>query len=461
MTRGAPISPQQAFHWETLWHRCLGGELVGRDGPFISLALESSIDIERWRRTLTSVAVAHPGLRTVFSVLGPEPLTTVEALREPPLEHLSLGGLTRDRADAVVSRLVDAERSTTFDLRRGPLWRCIVVDMPGDRAVIVFHFCHLIVDGGGLLQLLELVFASYAGGDVSVAGLGDHVEELSPQELAGRRDYWRGVVSGTLLDFPTDFPASPPALYSSAVARFAHPEDVVARAAARARTTPYVVHLAAYGVVAAMMSDSRKVVFGSSIAREDLRDSAASPIGYFLDPILVPVTFTPDTSWSDLVQRVAGSLEAARENVLPFRELAMIANPRFLHERPWPFSRMYDGWVRGRLFDTAQGHQVSLGGLELRLHSFSTGYSDLTLAEACQGEALSRAVLPSLYLDDAAGATFHCEYNRAVFRPATIERLARYLVATVGRMHRAGERIEVAWREIECDVAAQESRDAA
>ena len=27
--------------------------------------------------------------------------------------------------------------------------------------------------------------------------------------------------------------------------------------------------------------------------------------------------------------------------------------------------------------------------------------------------------------------------------------------------HRAGERIEVAWREIECDVAAQESRDAA
>lgn len=454
-----PLSAQQEYHWETLRLRSLGRGPLTRDGPFIAFRLTGELDLHRLRAALATMTGRHESLRTVLTDLGPEPGQRVVAMIEVPLSYLDLTSVPGSRRTVLADNLVAAERDCDFDLLTGPLWSCLVMALSPATHVIALHFCHLIIDGVSLMGFLDQLWRLYAGEPVPVprCQYRHYVEQsrAEPADLERRLEYWRRELLPLppRFAFPTDYAASPPALVSPATLPFRSRLDGarlrdICRAAS---VTPFMLHLAAYAIVLTRTGGSGRVVFGSSVARLDLKPDS-NLLGYFLDMMLIPIRVRPKDTLGGLLSQVRQAVLAGHENVISYTRLAEALNPHFHRARPWPGMNLYDAWVRGRLFESVThdttSRSASFGGMHVSLHALTAGYSDLHLTDPQQADLYTRHYLPALYLDDANGSSGYLEYNSAVFSPETADRISRHLLALIGFMASPDTVIDVAWNAV-------------
>jgi non-ribosomal peptide synthetase component F len=274
---------------------------------------------------------------------------------------------------------------------------------------------------------------------------------LPAPDLENRCEYWRRHLpaAGSRFSFPTDYSANPPALLSGEVLRFRSSiaESKIKEICRAASATPFMLYLAAYAIVLTQTGGSEGVIFGSSLARVDLKPDE-NIIGYSLDMLLMPVRVRRNQTLTDIIAGVRDSVLAAQQNVLPFTVLADALNPDFANERPWPGMNLYDAWVRGRVFEFAEEDSIPFGDSTISLYSMTEGYLERGLTDARQTDAYARCYLPALYLDDAHGASGYLEYNRAVFLPATAARISSRMGAILEQMAAPATSVEHAWTSL-------------
>ncbi len=389
----------------------------------------SKLDPEALRRALVALAARHDALRSVFPVVGEEPVRRV--LEEPAIDF----GL-EDAADWSEARLAERlgeEAWRPFDLARGPLVRVRVFDRGEDEHVLLLAVHHIAADFWSLAVAARDLAGLYSGetesGPPLPVSYGDYVQ-WQEEVLAGSRgarlwEYWREALAGVPdLDLPADRPRPPVQTWRGGArtlelpAGFSDGADGVRALAATHGATVFMVLLAVFQAQLGRYAGQEDLAVGSPTFGRG-RPELGALAGYFVNPVALRGDLAGDPSWSLFLGRVRrvvlGGLEHGdfpfallAERLRPVRDPARspVFQTLFLLQRTRPGDE--PGLATFALGES--GGRIALGGLQLeslRIEERRAQF-DLTLRVAEEAGGRLRASL---------------EYNADLFDGETAERM--------------------------------------
>ncbi|MFL9906608.1 MupA/Atu3671 family FMN-dependent luciferase-like monooxygenase [Paraburkholderia sp. RL17-337-BIB-A] len=390
----------------------------------------SHIRVPALRKAFQSIADRHPALRTTFTLENGEPVQVIHAAQEVAFEERAVDGKT---VDAEVRR--DYERP--FDLEAGPLMRVTLFRIEPQRSVLLVNIHHLVFDGWSLWILLselgELYEAARGEGELPpqqirhtyvdfVRWQADLLESERGQQLW---NFWRERLSDELpvLDLPTDHPRR----IMQATRGSTHLFDLSSgltdewkRFSRQESSTPFHTLLAAWSVLLYRYTGQTDIVVGvpmTGTARG--LDAFQQVAGCFVNTVPVRIDLSGNPGFRVLLARVRSALLGALEHQdYPFPLLVERLKIARDHGRSPVFqvAMIYqkpqaDNWLMDLLVHSAAQRRVNLGGMLLEPYQLAQqeGQFDITL-EVMEYEGLVCAL----------------KYDRDLFEPATIERLAQH-----------------------------------
>ncbi|MET0236257.1 MAG: amino acid adenylation domain-containing protein [Kibdelosporangium sp.] len=331
-----------------------------------------------------------------------EPLQIVHDHVTLPVSLLDWSQYSPERQARALQRLLARDRAQGIDLGTAPLMRVTLARLPGDEIRVLWTFHHVLLDGWSIFQVLNDVFARYAGAEVpDRPPFRDYVEWLRAQDYQPAEEYW----TRELGDFTTPTPLpydriSDRSSRSAAQVPFVLDESASARLyefAKHHRLTLNTVIQGVWAVLLARYSGQRDVCFGATVSGRPA-DLADGITGILINSL--PVRSDVDSSVP-----VADWLQAL--------QVAQTESRQFEH---MPLARLQAcSGVQGQLFDSLlvfENYPIdAVHGLRI---------SDLTAIEATN-YSLSATVYPGPELKIVLG------YEQARFDESTIQRLAGHL----------------------------------
>jgi amino acid adenylation domain-containing protein len=390
----------------------------------------SPLDVPALRRALQALIDRHPLLRARYRLENGEPVQDVMGYREVDLEILDCSGFT----DEQVREGVIAAYRRPFDLESGNLFRATLAIRDDSDAVLLLTVHHIVYDGWSLWvnldELKDLYAAAASGAGLppfpATATYHDHVA-AQERMLAGPRGadletFWMEQLAGDLplLDLPTDRPRPPVQTFNGASCAFGLDRPLtlaLKQLAQRSGTTPFTLLLAAYQVFLARWSRQDEILVGTPVSgRGD--QSFAGTIGYFVNLLPLRADLGGDPTFRSFLERSHDSVLAALEHQdYPFPLLV----ERLKHRRDPSYSPVFQA-----SFVLQKAHR-SGSTLELA-ESAATGaafqWGGLTLQYYDLPQQEGQFDLELELMEIAGGFTGSFKYNRDLFDPRTIERMA-------------------------------------
>jgi amino acid adenylation domain-containing protein len=380
------------------------------------------LDIAALARSFRQVAVRHEALRTTFEETAGRPVQVIHpGAAEPALPLIDLSGLPG--ADGEGERLVWAEASRPFDVRRGPLLRTALIRLGPERHLLLLTLHHLVSDAWSMGVLIREVSALYRAAlearppllpvlpvqyaDFAVWQRGRLTGEALERPLAWWREQLAGAPPG--LDLPADFPRPATPGSRGARQRLALSRDLTAGLDALARsagTTLFVALLAGFQALVHRWAGQEDVVVGTPFANRRQAE-VQGLIGFFVNTLPIRVSLADRPSFHELLERVREPVVGAQvHQELPFERIVEELRPERTPGRN-PFFEVV------LAFQNVPLPMPDLPGLELTLHRTDTGAArfDLTLDLEEREDGLSGWI----------------EYAADLFAPATVARLAGHL----------------------------------
>ncbi|MDQ1026940.1 amino acid adenylation domain-containing protein [Streptomyces umbrinus] len=296
------------------------------------LRLPAALDDEAVRTALAALAARYEPLRTRYVDRGGEPLQVIDDPGAAGVE-LRVEDATRDGVPA----LFGEQFARGFDLAAGPLWRALLVRVPGEDHLLLLTMHHITCDGWSTVLLerelrelcaarleereprlpdLSLQYADY--GAWQHARLTDDVIE---RELA----HWRAALDGIVpLDLPVDRPRPAVRDPRGAVVPFRISPELAAQLVELGRAqgaTPFMTLLTAYATLVARYSGQWDVPVGTPVAGRT-RPETENMVGFFLNSLVVRCGLGADLSFTEALGRVRDAARAAFvHQELPFEHL--------------------------------------------------------------------------------------------------------------------------------------------
>ncbi|HEX6355904.1 non-ribosomal peptide synthase/polyketide synthase [Actinophytocola sp.] len=408
-----------SFAQQRLWFL---NELRPEDSEYnsaVGLRLTGALDVDTLAAALTALAARHESLRTTFEDVDGHAVQIVHPEVDFPLTVTELGS---DELD----RLLYEEYSRTFDLRRRPLWRALLVRVATEEHVLLVTAHHIVTDGvsmGVVVDELSTRYGAIAHGEPA------DLPAASPQyadfavwqraRLAGtvmdqHLDYWTTQLADIVpLALPTDRPRPAVRTSAGAVHEFTVGADALTRLASLARaynTTLFTVLVAACQVLFAKYTGQRDIALGTVVSGRD-RPELERMVGFFVNTIVLRSTVEQSTRFSDFLDAVRDTvLDAFAHDEAPFEKLV-----EALHtDRDPSHNPLFDVMVLLHGTQGASPRFADLGVDRVDLTRRTTNF-DLTVEFQESGGVLGGSI----------------DYNTDLFDPATIERLAGHLVRLV------------------------------
>ncbi|MGH3887581.1 MAG: condensation domain-containing protein, partial [Pseudonocardiaceae bacterium] len=245
----------------------------------LALRLRGPLQAPVLAAALRELVTRHHSLRTTFEEVDGTATQLVHPVADVPVPVAECSGA--QDLDAVLT----AEYSRPFDLRRGPLFRALLVRLAGGddgEHVLLLAAHHIVTDGTSMGVLAEELGALYAAAtqerDVELPALPVQYADfaawqrhrLSGPALDGQLRYWTQQLSEiTPLELPADRPRPQVRTSVGAVAEFVVPAEVVAGLGELARaqdTTLFTVLVAGCQVLFARWSGQDDIAVGTVVA---------------------------------------------------------------------------------------------------------------------------------------------------------------------------------------------------
>jgi hypothetical protein len=237
----------------------------------VALRLRGTLDHAALAAALSLVVERHEVLRTVFDQVDGRTVQCVLPADPVPVEVHEVAG------EADLHTALEAGAGAGFDLRRGPLLRATLYRLAGDHHVLAVTLHHLVSDMWSLQVLLAELAAGYAAFATGTAPdlpelplqYVDYAvwqrDQLTDDRVAELLGYWRTVLAGAppVLELPVDRTRPPVQTLAGAelpVGLSAELSGEVRALARRHGVTPYVVLLAAHGLVLGRLCGTDDVV---------------------------------------------------------------------------------------------------------------------------------------------------------------------------------------------------------
>ncbi|MCM3340482.1 amino acid adenylation domain-containing protein [Paenibacillus sp. MER TA 81-3] len=372
------------------------------------MLLEGQLDRNRFEEAFGSLIRRHETLRTGFEMVNGEPVQRV--CREVNFS-VEIMQASEEEAEAVVRSFI-----RPFDLEKPPLLRVGLIELDQDRHILMYDMHHIISDGVSMGIVVEEFVRLYGGEELPPLRIQykDYAawQQSEPQQelMKQQESYWLQALGGELpvLELPADYARPSIQSYEGDTFEFAidpRLSEALHGVAAESGTTLYMVLLAAYTILLHKYTGQEDIIVGTPNAGRTHGDLQPL-IGMFVNTLAIRNYPAGSKTFLEYLEEVKETSLGAFENQdYPFEELVeKLQVTRDLSRNP--------------LFDTMFALQnmddkdFELAGLRLKPYpaEYKVAKFDLSLdvAEGAEGMACS------------------LEYATALYRPESIERMAKH-----------------------------------
>ncbi|HXM56498.1 MAG TPA: amino acid adenylation domain-containing protein [Candidatus Dormibacteraeota bacterium] len=375
----------------------------------VALRLEGELDASALRTALVHLVRRHDAFRTSLGWGDGELVQQVappETATEWRLEVVAAGP---DWSEA--ERLAVEEACRPFDLGRAPLLRGVLYRVDDSRHLLLLVVHHAVFDEWSerivLAELGHAYSALVAGArldDLPGPSLGEATVRQRERLGGGRLDallaHWSERLSGVpVLTLPTDRVRPPVQTFSGREHRFPIPAPVAGRLralAARERTTPFVILLAATAVLLHRLTRETDIPVGVQATNRPA--DAEDVVGFFVNGLVLRCDVTGRPSFRELVRQAQDVLlDAMDHRDLPFERLV----DRLQTERDLSRNPLCQVFV---VYDPEAPAEIAMADLRVRPVTLRLPVSkfDLTITVEQRGPELTGWLNCNADLFDAA-----------------------------------------------------------
>ncbi|HEY0733607.1 MAG TPA: amino acid adenylation domain-containing protein, partial [Herpetosiphonaceae bacterium] len=412
----------------------------------LTVRLTGSLDRAALQRALDSVVQRHEALRTIFPMVGDQPVQRIAPSLSIPLPLTELEHLPPAEREAEALRQVEDAVHQPFDLVHGPLIKARLFRIAEREHIFFLNIHHIIFDGWSMGLFIDEVTTLYAayvtGADVSLPELPIHYADftlwqrswLQGDVLRQQLDYWLEQLHQPLpvLHLPTDHPRPPVQTSRGAAEPLVLAPSLVAALTQLSQdedATLFMTLLAAFNVLLHRYSGQDDIIVGSPIANRDMVE-LENMMGFFVNTLLLRSDLSGSPGFRELLRRVQRTTLAAygHQNV-PFEQLVEALRPeRDLSHTPL-FQVMF-------ILQNAPMPAYALPDLTLTPVQFEVGTAKFDL--------LLGLSQPIAGIDDPAivdgGLIGSLEYNSDLFDGATIRRMLAHFQTLLEQIVAAPDR---------------------
>jgi acyl carrier protein len=392
--------------------------------PYI-FKIRGEMILERYEQAFQALITHHEALETSFALIGHEPVQIVRHQVDFEIEHIENQDENKITTEELIATTIKAF-IRPFDLAKAPLLRVGYKKISKEEHLLLFDMHHIIGDGtsidiltgdfvklyqGEILPMLKIQYKDFSRWQNHLFQTG----KIKKQE-----EYWMNLYSDPknipVLNLSTDYPRKNVFDFDGAVYYFRlNEEDTRAfkELAKEIGATLYMNLLAVFNVLLHKYSGQDDIIVGSGTAGRPHVD-LENVIGMFVNTLAIRNYPQSEKTYLEFLKEVKDNCVKAFENQdMQFEELVdrigldrtPSRNPIFSvelnvqnFERPVPGKQKVQGMGNS---------QVTHYGFE-----YTTSKFDLILFATEIGDEID----------------FMLEYSTALFKPATIEKMAaRYL----------------------------------
>ncbi len=362
--------------------------------------LDEDLDVLALRRAWEQVVDRHAELRTYFRWEGlDDPVRIVDPEVRVHLELRGEAVAPPDQRQKTVQGLIDAERSSGFDLSRPPLARMLLVSFGPSHHVLILTVHHILMDADSFPLLIRELFAIHdapgSGESVSLspvsAGEGSEATSAAPDGSTAET-FWRELLEGftapTLLPSASRHDRRGGRGFRRGEAETRLPEErteELRRLASSQEVTLNTLVQTAWGLLLSRYSGEDDVVFGSVRRVQD--PGGASSIGLHINTLPTRLRVDDTMTLDDLLRRVRQQHLAGRPHkqtpLVEIRRCSKILGPTRLFDTFVVFNRESLGRIlrsQGGKWEHREFHLIeSLSSLPLGLYAYADPCLELKL----------------------------------------------------------------------------------
>ncbi|MFI1189993.1 amino acid adenylation domain-containing protein [Streptomyces californicus] len=417
-----PADPDRRVRLSSAQERIWLTAQLAPDVPVFHLVMLASVpvrlDAGLIERNLRDVVARHDCLRMSVETDDGVPLMKVhdsDAVDVAvPVTDLSAEA---DPRAAAIARAEEVARRP-YRLDRAPLWRAEIMRLDPGTSMLLFAVHHLIADATSL-DIIAMELADPASRRELPVSYRDFAawrsDETAAGKLAGPLAHWKEELAGVATSLPLPLDRPRPALPDLAGRTLQF--DIPARTTARLRAlskaegvTPYVLHLAALGVLLSRYTHRGDVLVGTYLAGRG-EPEIQNLVGMFVN--LVPVRIR--TAGAPTFRQLADRVRTATADGYAHQDV--------------PFDLLVRQAERGA--GRGEPPLVQVGFNMLRMKGASFGEAvDLPISQD-----VSQLDLTVHVVERPDGTQkLMMEYATALFDPASIEQLARHHLTLLDRL---------------------------
>ncbi|GHJ44198.1 hypothetical protein Cs7R123_15400 [Catellatospora sp. TT07R-123] len=431
-----PLSLQQEFL--RLFDR---GDAEGPFGPRYIVAdgwrVGGEVDLAALRQALDDVAARHESLRTTI-VRGEE--GSGQRVSPPSAVSLTVRDLPGvDPADRgrVAEELVNEIEAQTYSIRQSPLLWAVLGRFDRTDSVLVLVTHHTAADAWSMQVVMRDVASCYAArvqgrepGLEPAAQYGEYavaqLEQLGAPSVQRAREYWRKTLDGArILTVPADKARGAEEEAITGWYRFLAGAELrtgTARLAESTHSSPFMVLLAAFNVLASRQTGSQDIVVPTfTPGRGQARFQKT--VGSFFNFVPLRTDLTGCATFRDVVARTRATCLGAYSHEVPLLVV--------LQEAPELMASLAAPGVAPALFQVIQPPFVmereQIGGLE-----FSAIWRRVITQEI--GSDIPDGVLWSLHLGPTEEIVGAIGYSAHLFTTQTLDRSTAEYVSLLGSL---------------------------
>jgi len=409
-----PLSDAQ----ERLWFLDRMGFTGGPYNTPVNLRLQGPLDIPRLLHALTGLVARHETLRTVFRVHEghPEQVVLPPFVPDLPLHTIEPGDVESGK------RIVLAHNQPTFDLEHGPVIRFALLRVADHDHILLCSVHHIAFDGWSLRILVKEIAETYGGKELAALAL-QYVDYavwqrawLGRPEREQQLEYWQHELSEIEpLRLPLDHPRPRLETLRGEAHAFQLSPSIVhsLRQFNRAHnTTTYMTLLAAFQALLHRYTGQERITVGTPVAGRS-RVELESLIGFFVNSLVLSISFSGTPTFEDIVKRVkTAAIGAFNHQDVPFEQVVSTVQPeRDLGRNP--------------LFQILFAVQQAVGNIRFEQAGVQFGLLEY-------GGVNVRFDLELHFWEEEKEVRGLFVYNRDLFEPATIHRMEAHLLTLIG-----------------------------
>jgi hypothetical protein len=311
----------------------------------IAQRLSGPVRLDVLTRTFDALIRRHAILRTVFLVMDGRPVQCVRSTARQSLLVVDLQAVPAAHHDRLAARVVNRCAHATFDLRRGPLMRALLIQLGPAEHVLSMTLHHLIFDGwsqGVMFQELMTLFMAFSLEFPSpLPPLRVQYSDLARREQAPSREAERRArlaeCVGRLQDLPTpatlplDRPRPSHTSHRAAAIPFVVSDESFHRLRAVSEAegaTTFMVGLTAFAMaLRATVPAVDELVVGVALANRPSVE-AQSLIGPFVNILPVRLSIAGANTARELLRRARSAmLDAFTFQDVPFDAVMEALDP--------------------------------------------------------------------------------------------------------------------------------------